>query len=359
MYKIRLLLLAIIAIYISACQVQTESLKIVPVNLREDSPVKLSEIAGEINKISLELTDESLIGTIMRVIYTGDYLIIYDSNGPKVLIFDSQGKFIRQIGRKGQGPGEYIIIGDIAFDCSENIIFISTSGNKILCYNIDGVFLHEYKIYPPEYIYFQDGYLCLLSTRYGIKSENGFLNQTMLYRMDKKCNPVDSFLVKSVLIDNPFVGSTFPRKDFVSQVSSQTFFYYPVLTPEPIVRDTLYELKGSDMIPFLKLRFSDEGATTGNNNKTKNLLNIWRSEKFVFANYQNRDGNFYFIHDLKTGRNANMKDGFIDDINQIQNRINIRPFNFNTEMFYYLHTNMKPDALEEPNPTLYIGELKK
>ena len=37
----------------------------------------------------------------------------------------------------------------------------------------------------------------------------------------------------------------------------------------------------------------------------------------------------------------------------------LRPMSNNTKLFYYLHTHIKPDALEEPNPTLYIGKLKK
>ena len=52
-----------------------------------------------------------------------------------------------------------------------------------------------------------------------------------------------------------------------------------------------------------------------------------------------------------------LADNFLDDIHQIETRVNIRPCN--TENFYYLHTHIKPDDLEEPNPTLYIGKLKK
>jgi hypothetical protein len=50
---------------------------------------------------------------------------------------------------------------------------------------------------------------------------------------------------------------------------------------------------------------------------------------------------------------------YIDDIHQIEDPVRIHPFNLDTEMFYYLHTHMKSDNLEEPNPTLYIGKLKK
>jgi hypothetical protein len=54
-----------------------------------------------------------------------------------------------------------------------------------------------------------------------------------------------------------------------------------------------------------------------------------------------------------------MLDGYTDDINPIGDPVHIRPFSVDTERFYYWHTNMKPGDIEEPNPTLYIGKLKK
>jgi len=54
-----------------------------------------------------------------------------------------------------------------------------------------------------------------------------------------------------------------------------------------------------------------------------------------------------------------MRDGYIDDIDKIEQRKKIRPLNFNSEIFYYWHTHMNEGDLEEPNPTLYIGTLKK
>ncbi|MDR1881370.1 MAG: hypothetical protein LBR26_01120 [Prevotella sp.] len=34
-------------------------------------------------------------------------------------------------------------------------------------------------------------------------------------------------------------------------------------------------------------------------------------------------------------------------------------FDSDADKFYFFHTHMDTDALEEPNPTLYIGTLKK
>ena len=358
MKRYRSLILVVVIICMTACQSQPESgdLTIVPVDITEDKPMKLSEIAGDIKKISLELTDESLIGFVKKVIYQNDLLIVLDnSNDTKIIIFDAEGKFIRQIGSKGQGPGEYSGIYDIAFDCSENIIYIATYERKILCFNTDGVFINECNVMYPEYINFRDGYLNVFSTTLGEKVENGYLNQTKLFQIDKECNVADSVIIKSVFMPRESVA-TYPTKHFMSEVGTQTFVYYPVLTAEPIVRDTLYELKKNKIIPYLKLRFSDDGVVDSRNNKTKSLLNIWKSGMYIFANYSNKEGMFLFIHNQETGQSANMRDGIEDDIHN-NKKVMIDPLQDN--YFYYQFSPEPSDEdMEEPNPDIYIGKLK-
>jgi hypothetical protein len=119
--------------------------------------------------------------------------------------------------------------------------------------------------------------------------------------------------------------------------------------------DTLYQFENNRLIPELKLKFK--------NNETDKFIypqNIYRSSRYIFALYFNdsRKQKYYFCYDTKTGKGYNMQDGYTDDINRIEKRVNLRPVSSDTEMFYYWHTNMKPDDLEEPNPTLYIGKLK-
>ena len=84
-------------------------------------------------------------------------------------------------------------------------------------------------------------------------------------------------------------------------------------------------------------------------------------QKRIPINY-NTVKNYHFnevVYDTKTGKGYNMKIGYMDDIHQLEYPKIIRPFHINPEMFYYWHTHMKPGDLEEPNPTLYIGKLKK
>ena len=150
------------------------------------------------------------------------------------------------------------------------------------------------------------------------------------------------------------VGAYYPNKHYMSQTGTQTFVYYPVLTPEPIVRDTLYELRNNKLIPYMKLRFSDDGTVDSHNNNTKSLYNVWKSGMYIFANYSKKD-QFLFIYNQKTGHGANMKDGIEDDIYN-NGKILIAPLQ--DSYFYY---QFNPETLDdniEPNPDIYIGKLK-
>ena len=126
----------------------------IPVYINRDISLPLSEIAAEITAIELELTDESLINPdmISRIIITDNYIIVteYSMSGlGKPLVFNKDGKFIRSIGSRGQGPGEFNIILNAAFDDKHKRLFIvSWSPNKIICYNLDGKFIKESRLNP-------------------------------------------------------------------------------------------------------------------------------------------------------------------------------------------------------------------
>jgi hypothetical protein len=178
---------------------------------------------------------------------------------------------------------------------------------------------------------------------------------------------VDSCTIRDLSLDG-FSGTTLRwSNDFILKGSESVYVYYGDFfyefgvdnLVEKILRDTLYRFENNQLIPELRLKFK-------NNGKFINLYNIYRSSRYIFTVYRNDNHKgfiCFFCYDTKTGKGYNTKaqdgNGYTDDINQIEKPVRIRPFNLNTEMFYYLHTNMNPDNFEEPNPTLYIGKLKK
>ena len=63
-------------------------------------------LIDDISYIKLETNSDCLIGSIHQILCTKDYIFIMDvfvANA--VYCFDKQGNFVRQIGKKGQVPG--------------------------------------------------------------------------------------------------------------------------------------------------------------------------------------------------------------------------------------------------------------
>jgi hypothetical protein len=346
-------------------------LLVIPVDIDTANPAPLSEIAEEINAVELELTDESLLSKVQQVLLSDEFIIVLNNNRGdyKILLFDNKGKFIRQIASKGQGPGEYTgIIKNIALDSNNKRLFINTR-TKIICYGLEGNFIKESSLSQFTNItllnlnYLNDG-LCLLAEHIGEKDEKGKYNHSVLYRLNDEFQKKDSCTVRKVYFERP---GTFqhPYEDFITYHHSGVYLYYSDLyfdqqnPAEEVLRDTLYQLKDKQLVPELKLKFKNEGITGGK--KSIQLFNIYRSSRYVFAIYAGTDNNYcHFCFDTKTGKSYNMKDGYKDDVNNISEKTNIRPLCSDTEKFYYLYTNMDNAVdLEEPNPTLYIGTLKK
>ena len=360
----------------------------IPVDLGQftASQLLLSEITEKITSIELELTDESLLkpqrGYLVRIIINDDLVIVAQTE--KIFVFDRNGKFIRSIGSIGQGPGEYVRIRNIAFDESNKCLFLSASPYKIICFDLNGNLVKESSMIQKDksendiqdIIYINNEFWILVYS-FANEDENGLYNQSVLYRLNSELQITDTCMIRKIYERPKFTVS---HKDYILYSDPKVYLFYPyefVPTPQnkanpgymqrvnkTVLRDTLYRFENNQLIPDLKLKFKHDGIG-GDGYLFILLSNVFRSSRYVFAEYLNYlldYDDFYalfsFCYDTKTGKGYNIRDGFTDDIHQIEN-IKIRPFHSNPEMFYYWHTHMDPNDLEEPNPTLYIGKLKK
>ena len=338
----------------------------IPVDITQNISLPLSEITEDLTSVEMELTDESLINIdeIILIIVLKDYIFLMQED---ILVFDRSGIFIRKIGSKGQGPGEYNNLCNMTVDeINKRLFIVSHSPSKIICYNFDGKLLNE-SLINYAYIYdinFINEELLVVGDKY---EKNGVINSAM-YRLGEGFNVKDTFTLWSTpLGDVTTFATSASNKDFILNNNSIVFLFFSnnlfLRGPNPaktILRDTLYRFGENRLVPELKLKFKDNGIDS-EGKRFIDLFNIYRSSRYVFSNYQNNmDKNrYYFCYDTKTGKGYNMQGGYTDDINGIEKRIRIRPLITDAEMFYYLYTHMKPDDFEEPNPTLYIGKLKK
>ncbi|TSA35505.1 MAG: 6-bladed beta-propeller [Porphyromonadaceae bacterium] len=107
--------------------------------LKNEKSLKLSEIVDHIEYVKLETTPECLIGGGQAVL-AGNTIYIKNFRPTSLLVFDGQGKFLRQISRQGKGPGEYINFAYFDVSPDNRYIAIGGFGGGIRLYTITGEF---------------------------------------------------------------------------------------------------------------------------------------------------------------------------------------------------------------------------
>ncbi|MCS6973335.1 MAG: 6-bladed beta-propeller [Cyclobacteriaceae bacterium] len=101
--------------------------------------VKLSSWAHEIVILPLQTTPSSLIDNVGRIVTTDNYILI---SGSSIWLFDKSGNFLRTIGKRGEGPGEYASVYDVIMNEDERIVeVLDRDRQKVLTYTMDGSFV--------------------------------------------------------------------------------------------------------------------------------------------------------------------------------------------------------------------------
>jgi hypothetical protein len=108
--------------------------------LKSEQPMLLSSLADTIEYIELKTSWKTVITGIRKVIPYKEFLFIRARGC--IYKFLRNGQFVRQIGARGQGPGEYTIATDIVIDEKKNEIIVAGS-NSLLFYDMDGTYLRS------------------------------------------------------------------------------------------------------------------------------------------------------------------------------------------------------------------------
>lgn len=86
-----------------------EEIKEIVINPEEVDPIlDLSEVLDDsIEIIPLETNDECFISDVKRIGFYKDKIYVLDETNNGILVFDSQRKYQKRIGKQGDGLGEY------------------------------------------------------------------------------------------------------------------------------------------------------------------------------------------------------------------------------------------------------------
>lgn len=141
-------------------------------------------------------------------------LIFLDPKGCQVLVFDQEGKFLKKIGRKGQGPGEFILPTTACISQQGNIILSDARLRRINKYDKNGNFIFSFIIsahhWQPQIICIDSEdniFLAGLTLPYEKNNRRDWIN-----KYDSKGKYVKSFLAYNT--DQEWVASMYPAFGF-------------------------------------------------------------------------------------------------------------------------------------------------
>ena len=202
-----------------------------------------------IHMIQLEAKEECIISDIKRVVDAEGKIYVLTKNN-EIFCFDrATGKYIRTIGRLGEGPGEYVSAMDICYDEKEKCIcVVDYYKGAIHNYALDGRFIGDRKLDKDASadvnlaLYAEcapDGNM-LLSLSMSAKKTSRDHVYTML-RPDGTSTGVDVFSpVKAE------IGSIEVSKHPIAKSEDGLRFF-------KFLNDTIFTLSGDEVVPFCKL----------------------------------------------------------------------------------------------------------
>jgi hypothetical protein len=112
-------------------------------NLKE---ITLSQIATDIQYIPLETKEECLITSVSQIFTFNDKIIVFDDRQRNIYLFETTGKFIRKIGKKGVGPGEYNEAFRVSFNDKDSTLLVKDRDN--ILYDINGYYINKTAMFP-------------------------------------------------------------------------------------------------------------------------------------------------------------------------------------------------------------------
>ena len=288
-----------------SCYLDISAQKPIVINLartigKSPKEMMLSELAADIKYIPLETTDDCLINNEFYIMqYTGEDII---TSG--IFHFNKEGKFLNRIGRKGQGPEEYLQ-GLFAFGDWKNKLLYVQNWTSMTCYTFDGKFVRSVPA-PKQNM-----------GAAGLFDENHLLYSNDMYFADKQ-NPVQLYLIDSrtgktagkwrgLLEDNKKYGLILTSRDFMYHYAGQLYFkpalenvIYKMVSPKKRQLAYKFDCSGKDI---------DVSVNEADPNKRFQFLSVYwvkETDKYLFVNYGMREISRLGIYDKAKGTFTNI-----------------------------------------------------
>ncbi|MDR0559366.1 MAG: 6-bladed beta-propeller [Prevotellaceae bacterium] len=336
----------------------------------EQVTLKAGTVVKDFKYIKIETTNESVIGEIVKIIPSKFGFLILDASN-LLTLFDNDGRFINRIGRRGQGPGEYIQIGDADICEETGIVYLLDGGkSEILQYSFENKFLRSIKIdrSVTNFIKASFGFICYMDPLLQVR--NYGRPAPALAAVDNEGNVLNILQYRTVNLEKfpPFIHSALMKKYgdryFYCPPLQDTIFsvYEDKIVPEYVLFKGKYSISVEDVADLEKRRSAyQRGLVVGN---------FAVNDRWLFVQCKRNNEMELYFYDLKTKKLLNLagKNNLPAMLNDIDGTFDVFPFVFYNSSIIevkradaVLEEQNIPDALKnlapEDNPVIRISTV--
>lgn len=156
------------------------------------SEVDFTDLFKVTRRIQLDNNPDCYIHENSIVKFAGDRIYIHDreSEAKNILVFDTDGKFVKRIGSCGQGPGEYIDFRAFAINEEKGEIVILSQPFTFYVYDTDGTFLYkkDAEAYVNNFERFPNCYIATSNPEIVLREDS----TSLFYKLDDDFNIIDA-----------------------------------------------------------------------------------------------------------------------------------------------------------------------
>lgn len=135
-------LLCVLSIFVLSCREKEADLQLIRAVDCAKLRIDVGELVDSISYYPLETNEKCLIGWLRRAVLKDDHIFVQDDK--QLYAFDSRGKFVGNIGRIGNGPGEYIKIDAFYIDEEADVVGVVHGAKEcIMYYDYKGKYLYS------------------------------------------------------------------------------------------------------------------------------------------------------------------------------------------------------------------------
>ena len=305
------------ALAIFACSDQTDNStsesKTYRINTEDAVPCEsLAELIKQYEIVPLETKQDALISEPTKIRVVNERIFIFDEPAKRVLAFDSSGRFISVIGKKGKGPEEYGSLQDFEVDTDRDLlIFLDISQLAILEYDFDGKFLRKVSLNSYYYALGVGAGCFYLAGSYDAESHKNLLVKNLKGRIISEFFEFPKDMQSAIFYS--FTGGVYTNPSstlYCDALSAQVF----LVTPDEVNLKYTFKFKG-DMWPESERHKAMEFSSNINNfNKYSWLYPPFYENHNALAFVYRENGKFKRGYFLKKNQQVIFSDGFKKDL---------------------------------------------